>query len=66
MKEGDLVRSLKDIAPRDAGVGLVLYTMHRHPVSEGDDGVCAAVVWFAASQVAYTLDAGGLEIVSII
>ena len=66
VKKGDLVRTIKEVAPLDAGVGLVLYTMHHHPMSQDDSGISAVAVWFAATQIMYTLDFGSIELVSSI
>lgn len=67
VKKGDLVQvDPAAIYGPTHGVGLVLYTMHRHPTEPGDDGVCNVVVWFAQKKEPMHINPSHITVLSSI
>ena len=67
VKKGDLVQvDPATIHGPTEGVGLVLYTMHRHPTEPGDDGVCSVAVLFAGKKEPMYINPCNIKVLSSI
>ena len=67
VKKGDLVQvDPVAIHGPTAGMGLVLYTMHRHPTQPGDDGIATVVVWFAGKKEPMHVNPDNIKVLSSI
>ena len=67
VKKGDLVQvDPAAIHGPTQGIGLVLYTMHRHPTVPGDDGISTVVVWFAQKKEPMHINPCNIKVLSSI